>query len=84
MIRISGLVISNLTKMKSDLASEGAPLPRRNTGATPVALYELEAHFQSLALVQESPPIDVTKVIVTFPDKVYLGEQSIIRLASQV
>ena len=80
-IRISGLVISNLAKMRSDLDLERAPLPRSKISATPVSLHELETQVQSLVLVKESPPIDVTKIIVTLTDKVYLGEQSMIRLA---
>ena len=81
MIRISGLVISNLAKMRSDLDLERAPLPRSKISATPVSLHELETQVQSLVLVKESPPIDVTKIITSLTDKVYLGEQSIIRLA---
>ena len=81
MIRISGLVISNLTKMRSDLDSERAQLPRCKISATPVALHELETQVQSLVLVKECPPIDVTKITGTLTDKVYLGEQSMIRLA---
>ena len=81
-IRFSGSVLSNLTKMSSDIDSEKTPLQRGRIRAAPVAeaLRELEKQVQSLVLVEEVPPIDVTKVIVTLPDNVHPDKQSTIGL----
>ena len=81
-IRFSGSVLSNLTKMSSDIDSEKTPLQRGRIRAAPIAeaLRELENQVQSLVLVEEVPPIDVTKVIVTLPDNVHPDEQSTVGL----
>ena len=44
------------------------------------ALREVEKQVQSLVLVEEVPPIDVTKVIVTLPNNVHPDEQSTVSL----
>ena len=81
-IRFSGPVLSNLTKMPSDIDSEKTPLQRGRIRAAPIAeaLRELEKQVQSLVLVEEVPPIDVTKVIVTLPDNVHPDKQSTVGL----
>ena len=81
-IRFSGSVLSNLTKMSSDIDSEKTPLQRGRIRAAPIAeaLRELEKQVQSLVLVEEVPPIDVTKVIVTLPDNVHPDKQSTVGL----
>ena len=81
-IRFSGPVLSNLTKMSSDIDSEKTPLQRGRIRAAPIAevLRELEKQVQSLVLVEEVPPIDVTKVIVTLPDNVHPDKQSTVGL----
>ena len=81
-IRFSGSVLSNLTKMSSDIDSEKTPLQRDRIRAVPIAeaLRELEKQVQSLVLVEEVLPIDVTKVIVTLPDNVHPDKQSTIGL----
>ena len=81
-IRFSGSVLSNLTKMSSDIDSEKTPLQRGRIRAAPIAeaLRELEKQVQSLVLVEEVLPIDVTKVIVTLPNNVHPDEQSTVGL----
>ena len=81
-IRFSGSVLSNLTKMSSDTDSEKTPLQRGRIRAAPIAeaLRELEKQVQSLVLVEEVPPIDVTKVIVTLPNNVHPDKQSTVGL----
>ena len=81
-IRFSGSVLSNLTKMSSDIDSEKTPQQRGRIRAAPIAeaLRELEKQVQSLVLVEEVPPIDVTKVIVTLPDNVHPDKQSTVGL----
>ena len=81
-IRFSSPVLSNLTKMCSDLDSEKTPLQRGKINAAPIAeaLREIEMQVQSLVHLEEIPPIDVTKVIVTLPDYVHSGKLSDIRL----
>ena len=81
-IRFSGSVPSSLTKMSSDIDSEKTPLQRGRIRAAPIAeaLRELEKQVQSLVLVEEVLPIDVTKVIVTLPDNVYPDKQSTVGL----
>ena len=81
-IRFSGSVLSNLTKMSSDIDSEKTPLQRGRIRAAPIAeaLRELEKQFQSLVLVEEVPPNDVTNIIFTLPDNVHPGKQSTVGL----
>ena len=81
-IRFSGSVLSNLTKMSSDIDSEKTLLQRGRIRVAPIAeaLRELEKQVQSLVLVEEVPPIDVTKVIVTLPNNVHPDEQSTVGL----
>ena len=81
-IRFSDPVLSNLTKMYSELDSENTPLNRGKISAAPIAeaLCELEKQVQSLVVVKEVQAIDVTKVIVTLPDNVHPDEQATIRL----
>ena len=81
-ISFSGSVLSNLTKMSSDIDSEKTPLQRGRIRAAPIAeaLRELEKQVHSLVLVEEVPPIDVTKVIVTLPNNVHPDEQSTVGL----
>ena len=81
-IRFSGSVLSNLTKMLSDIDSEKTPLQRGRIRAAPIAeaLRELEKQVQSLVHVKDVPPIDVTNVIVTLPDNVHPDKQSTVGL----
>ena len=81
-IHFSAVALSILTKMYSDLDSEKTPLQRRKIGAISIAeaLCELEKQVQSLVLVEEVPPIDVTNIIATLPDIVNPGRESAIRL----
>ena len=81
-IRFSDPVLSNLTKMYSELDSENTPLNRGKISAAPIAeaLFELEKQVQSLVVVKEVPAIDMTKVIVTLPDNIHPDKEATIRL----